>query len=731
MEDVPALDIEEVDKLSATMVASAREGRGGSSRNALVDFATAQNEGEYDPSKLAEVKEIWVSKQMKAREHEFTECKAFTLWLGSWNVNGKRPGESLVPWLFPRDDVPPPDIIAVGFQELDLGADALLFGSTGRSEPWHDELLAALSKHGEYSLLASRQLVGILTIVFIKTNLREHVTHVLEDSAGVGIMGMGNKGGVGIRFQLYDSTICIVNSHLAAHFDHVQRRNQDYHDIARRLQFATTATGAPQCIFDHDHLFWIGDLNYRIQQTNSFVRKKISKGEWDALVKFDQLRKQMSLGNCFIGFQEGSLAFAPTYKYDPNTDIYDTSDKQRVPAWCDRVLWKSSGVSLRTYERHELLTSDHRPVSALAELECKKILPDKKADVYADLVKKLDKMENECMPDAHVSDNTVIFDDVRYLIPSTRTITITNTSKVIVRFQFIPKLDEKKFCKPWLWVTPPFGLLPPGESLDISLTVHIDDVTAPKFNADEETMDDILILHLDKGKDYFISVSGNYLKSCFGNTLSRLVRFPLPIRESSASRDGDESDEKRADTTTTTTSGATLSTPKELWRILDYIYKHGMDKVDLFLNSGLQEDMEHIRELLDTGVSFDAFGGSVHSMAETLIRFLDSLAEPIVPVKLYKQVLDGSGTLAQCKQILTYMPPVHFNAFYYLMSFLREVLTHSEKNKLTPYKLAVLFSSVMIKPPPNKGNQVNQAIVKKKAEFIHHFLNASDKLSVS
>jgi hypothetical protein len=41
------------------------------------------------------------------------------------------------------------------------------------------------------------------------------------------------------------------------------------------------------------------------------------------------------------------------------------SEKQRIPAWCDRILYRGAGMSPWLYGRSELLTSDHKPVKAL------------------------------------------------------------------------------------------------------------------------------------------------------------------------------------------------------------------------------------------------------------------------------------------------------------------------------------------------------------------------------
>jgi hypothetical protein len=77
--------------------------------------------------------------------------------------------------------------------------------------------------------------------------------------------------------------------------------------------------------------------------------------------------------------------------------------------------------------------------------------------------------------------------------------------QVVARYRFIPKLDERKFCKPWLWVNPPFGLMIPKEKVQIELTVHVDNATAPDLNnAPTTKLEDILILHLEGGKDHFV-----------------------------------------------------------------------------------------------------------------------------------------------------------------------------------------------------------------------------------
>ncbi|KAH6953044.1 Endonuclease/exonuclease/phosphatase [Fusarium avenaceum] len=63
----------------------------------------------------------------------------------------------------------------------------------------------------------------------------------------------------------------------------------------------------------------------------------------DSLLPHDQLRRVIKQRKALHdGWQEGSITFLPTYKYDIGTvGLFDTSEKQRAPSWCDRILFRT------------------------------------------------------------------------------------------------------------------------------------------------------------------------------------------------------------------------------------------------------------------------------------------------------------------------------------------------------------------------------------------------------
>lgn len=132
---------------------------------------------------------------------------------------------------------------------------------------------------------------------------------------------------------------------------------------------------------------WAADFNYRIDLPNDQVREYATNDELDPLAAADQLSLARDDGEVFVGYQEGALTFRPTYKYDNGTDTYDSSEKQRIPSWTDRVLFKGRGLNLRAYDCAPLRTSDHRPVYAIFDVTVPEVNEAQRAKIAGDLRK--------------------------------------------------------------------------------------------------------------------------------------------------------------------------------------------------------------------------------------------------------------------------------------------------------------------------------------------------------
>ncbi|CAG9533964.1 unnamed protein product [Cercopithifilaria johnstoni] len=343
-----------------------------------------------------------VLKDLAERKMEMIENVPLTIWVGTWNVNGGknfsniafRNQTNLADWLFPQhfaglngENSITPDIYVVGLEEIiDLNASNIVSASTTNQRAWALGLREALSKRNKYILLGCEQLVGVCIFVFIKPSLATSIRDMSINSVKTGMGGAtGNKGSVAMSLTIYSTTFCFVCSHLAAGQNEVRDRNEDYMNALRKIKFSQGRD-----ILSHVVVFWLGDFNYRIVLSRNEVEAAIKSGNMVELSRYDQLSQQKALGEIFKDFEEGPLTFAPTYKYDTFTDDYDTSEKCRVPAWTDRILWRETSISkivqLLNYDRIELKTSDHRPVCALFRVDAYKTNLSRFGLVFRDVV---------------------------------------------------------------------------------------------------------------------------------------------------------------------------------------------------------------------------------------------------------------------------------------------------------------------------------------------------------
>jgi hypothetical protein len=398
---------------SSSSTPAAEEGAGASAATAAAEAATITTNGIAVP-KPAPV--------LVASHHDGPATDRLRVLVGTWNLHGSEPEQSLAPWLGTPSDSggssssssssssggdgggssggggssssdgganrPPADVIAIGTQEAFRSIEAsVLIPSKGK---WLARLQAAVGKG--YVCVGSQALCAIHVAVFVRLPLLPLVSHVQSAhvATGIGNGTLGNKGGVAIGLAIGRTSFLFVNAHFAAHQHKTEQRNADWQRIDSSLPLRPPQrNGSPKDVAmvlpsprpagevvengggeggsttaRFDRAFWFGDLNYRINGNREMVDALLSPADerarasesWEGeaahwehmravLLNNDQLRCEMRAGRVFSGgWREGEISFRPTYKFDRRQpDLYDQSEKRRIPAYTDRVLWRTSG----------------------------------------------------------------------------------------------------------------------------------------------------------------------------------------------------------------------------------------------------------------------------------------------------------------------------------------------------------------------------------------------------
>jgi len=364
----------------------------------------------------------WIDSSLLKKEREYCSFRDLRVLICSWNIGSCKPNELsgspenanfLAECLHSVDS---PDIIVFGLQEVidldnkKLTAKTVLFGGKNKTDGgknagdkissayrlWHEKLVSAvrlaMPSDCPYVMIHSESLVGLLSVVFVKSEMKASMKDVALTTVKRGLNGIyGNKGAIVARFVIDDSSVCFINVHLAAGQTQKTARNVDLAAILEDKAVFPQSLNNPlayinggdgSAILDHETVFLSGDLNYRIDQRRDNVISSVNVGDFDFLLEHDQLRKEMRTNSTFRlkTFIEAPITFAPTYKYTPHSKEYDMSEKKRIPAWCDRVLYRCrdhSRIECLNYKRYEPTVSDHRPISASFRLTIKSIDPDK------------------------------------------------------------------------------------------------------------------------------------------------------------------------------------------------------------------------------------------------------------------------------------------------------------------------------------------------------------------
>ncbi|EER11553.1 hypothetical protein, conserved, partial [Perkinsus marinus ATCC 50983] len=276
----------------------------------------------------------------------------------------------------------PSDIVAFGLSEFGMSLEKTLINTKSLrvlSQNWIAHVHQRLGAD-QFTVAASRQLQGILLVVFTRIDMPYHLITVKTDTVPTGAGNVvGNKGGVVVKL-IFTARARDHHDSKRAESKRKHRRGSSSSDpsqltkrrhhvgVLRRFKrlYRRRDRGKHHDVRGPTFLF--GDLNFRVKSSNrAYCDRLLAMGRFDELLhKRCQLTSQLLLSDDESQASEDSLVethhrwnrappwsewdeapilFPPTYKFDLGSNEYDTSSKQRIPSWTDRILWRSDADS--------------------------------------------------------------------------------------------------------------------------------------------------------------------------------------------------------------------------------------------------------------------------------------------------------------------------------------------------------------------------------------------------
>ncbi|POS74059.1 endonuclease/Exonuclease/phosphatase [Diaporthe helianthi] len=351
---------------------------------------------------------------------------------------------------------------------------------------------------------------------------------------------------------------------------------------------------------------WCDRIMYRTKRDREEYKRKLRE-EAEARKRDEEMKSR--------GFDQAGDDDEVLFEYDPGSDgdttpagkpgvDYDEYDENGEDTAADAVTADSSDrITLNLYTSHQRITSsDHKPLVAVFELEVDAVVPEIKAEIYAQVARELDRAENEGRPSITIvregqesGHDLVDFGQVRFKQRQAAYFTIANTGGVPATVSFVqrpsPGGPEGNASELAQWLTTSLDetqagdgskkdnsknvgqetTLEPGETVNATLGVCIDRVSqARALNEGREKLEEVVVLRVDQGRDHFLPVRATWAPTCVGRSIDELIRVPdggvrafvksLPLEKASASPGVIPS-----------SLDAHRSAPKELFKLVDAV----------------------------------------------------------------------------------------------------------------------------------------------------------------
>eukprot|EP00794_Sanderia_malayensis_P003197 gene3197-3670_t len=138
------------------------------------------------------------------------------------------------------------------------------------------------------------------------------------------------------------------------------------------------------------------------------------------------------------------------------------------------------------------------------------------------------------------------------------------------------------------------------------------------------------------------------------------------------------------------------------------VEEKGLDYLGIYRVPGNAAAVQQLQEELDTkdpeNINFDEDKWhDLNNIGSLLKSFLRKLPEPLIPKEMYSKFIqanreeDSNDRLRCLKNLVRGLPDYHGQTLRFLTMHLRQIADHSEKNKMEPKNLAIVFGPTVVR----------------------------------
>ncbi|KAI9072241.1 hypothetical protein K1719_045790 [Acacia pycnantha] len=290
---------------------------------------------------------------------------------------------------------------------------------------------------------------------------------------------------------------------------------------------------------DADMVVFFGDFNYRLFGISyDEARDFVSQRCFDWLREKDQLRAEMTAGKVFQGMREAFIKFPPTYKFERHKAGlagYDSGEKKRIPAWCDRIIYRDNRWPSATSECNldcpvvssilqydacmDVTDSDHKPVRCKFNVKVAHVDRSIRRKEFGEILTSNEKIkcmleDNFYVPEVSIIPNCIVLQnkDVSFLRMTNRSVKDKAIYKIGCEGQSIVKNDGEALAfsprgafgfPRWLEVIPAVGIIKPEQYVEVSIrheefhaSEEIDGISQNWGSEDPRDREVILVVHV-------------------------------------------------------------------------------------------------------------------------------------------------------------------------------------------------------------------------------------------